>query len=158
MSDIDEIDAQIVNLLIDDGRLSCAEIARKIGNVSERSVRYRLERMIAGGAVKVGAIPNPKALGYSIVADVWLKVESDAILEVAHKLAGYEWISYVACAIGENDLSIQIIAHDTDEVYKFVTETIGKTPGVRKTTTAIVPLVIKDVYQWKIPGSSQGES
>jgi Lrp/AsnC family transcriptional regulator, regulator for asnA, asnC and gidA len=157
MSIIDKIDAQIVNLLIDNGRLSCADIARQLGGVSERSVRYRLERILAEGVIKISAIPNPKALGYSIIADVWLEVESDAILEVARKMAKYECISYVACAIGENDLSIQMVAHDTDEVYKFVTETIGKTPGVRKTTTAIVPLVLKDVYQWKIPTSFQGE-
>jgi Lrp/AsnC family transcriptional regulator for asnA, asnC and gidA len=157
MSIIDKIDAQIVNLLIDNGRLSCADIARQLGGVSERSVRYRLERILAEGVIKISAIPNPKALGYSIIADVWLEVESDAILEVARKMAEYECISYVACAIGENDLSIQMVAHDTDEVYKFVTETIGKTPGVRKTTTAIVPLVLKDVYQWKIPTSFQGE-
>jgi hypothetical protein len=30
-------------------------------------------------------------------------------------------------------------------------EVIGKMPGVRKTTTSIVPLVLKDVYQWQIP-------
>jgi len=24
-------------------------------------------------------------------------------------------------------------------------------PGVRKTTTSIVPLIIKDVYQWRVP-------
>jgi hypothetical protein len=24
-------------------------------------------------------------------------------------------------------------------------------PGVRKTVTSIVPLVLKDVYQWRVP-------
>jgi DNA-binding Lrp family transcriptional regulator len=63
-------------------------------------------------------------------------------------------ISYVACSIGETDVSIQIIARDTSEVYAFVTGVIGKIPGVRKTTTYIVPLVLKDVYQWRIPTES----
>jgi hypothetical protein len=36
---------------------------------------------------------------------------------------------------------------------KFVTAVIGKIQGVRKTTTSIVPLVLKDVYQWHIPAS-----
>jgi hypothetical protein len=45
------------------------------------------------------------------------------------------------------------VAHDTAEVYRLVTEVIGKVPGVRKTTTSIVPLVLKDVYQWRIPDS-----
>jgi DNA-binding Lrp family transcriptional regulator len=66
-------------------------------------------------------------------------------------MAGFENVSYVACSIGETDVSVQILARDTAEVYRFVTEVIGKVPGVRKTTTSIVPLVLKDVYQWRIP-------
>jgi Lrp/AsnC family transcriptional regulator for asnA, asnC and gidA len=89
-----------------------------------------------------------------VTADVFLEVESAQILEVAKKVAEYECVSYVACSIGESDISIQIVGRDTDEVYQFVTNLIGKIPGVRKTTTSIVPLVIKDVYQWRIPGTA----
>ena len=32
-----------------------------------------------------------------------------------------------------------------------MTEVIRKVPGVRKTVTSIVPLVLKDVYQWRVP-------
>jgi DNA-binding Lrp family transcriptional regulator len=60
-------------------------------------------------------------------------------------------VSYVACGIGESDVSIQIVAKDTTEIYQFITEVVRKVPGVRKTTTSIVPLVIKDVYQWRVP-------
>ena len=60
-------------------------------------------------------------------------------------------VSYVACAIGETDVSIQVVAKDTGEVYRFVTEVVRKVPGVRKTVTSIVPIVLKDVYQWRIP-------
>ncbi len=148
---IDAIDIKIVNLLVDDGRKTCAEIARLIGDVSERSVRYRLERMLSEGLIQINAIVKPRALGYTIVADVWMEVEANFILEVAQKMAEFEHVTYVACAIGETDISVQLVGHDANEIYHFVTEVIGKTPGVRKTTTAIVPLVLKDVYQWKIP-------
>jgi DNA-binding Lrp family transcriptional regulator len=80
-------------------------------------------------------------------------VESDRILEVAKKLAQYDNVSYVACGIGESDVSIQIVAKDTAEIYQFVTEVVRKVPGVRKTTTSIVPLILKDVYQWRVPES-----
>jgi DNA-binding Lrp family transcriptional regulator len=43
------------------------------------------------------------------------------------------------------------VAKDTAEIYHFVTEVVRKVPGVRKTTTSIVPLILKDVYQWRIP-------
>lgn len=153
MYEIDETDLLIINLLMEDGRMAASEIARRISgiSISERAIRYRINRMVDAGVIQIGAIVNPKALGYGVVADVWLEVESDSIVEVARKMADFEPVSYVACAIGETDVSVQVVGRDTAEVYRFVTEVIGKVPGVRKTTTSIVPLVLKDVNQWRIP-------
>ncbi len=151
MYEIDKIDLKIVNLLLEDGRKSASEIARQIGEVSERAVRYRIERMIEEDVVRISAVVRPEAFGLPIRADVWLEVESDRIRDVAQIMAGCENVTYVACSIGENDISIQVVAKDTDEVYRFVTETVRKVPGVRRTTTSIVPLILKDVYQWRAP-------
>ncbi len=151
MYETDEIDRKIVDLLMKDGRLPAAEIARQVGGITERVVRYRIDRMVTEGVVQVRPIVNPQAFGLTTVADVFLEVESDSILEVARKAAEFENVSYVACSIGETDISVQVVARDTAEVYQFVTEVIGKIPGVRKTTTSIVPIVMKDVYQWRIP-------
>jgi Lrp/AsnC family transcriptional regulator for asnA, asnC and gidA len=158
MYEIDEIDLSIVNLLMEDGRMPASEIARILGGVSERAVRYRIERMVEESLVRISAIVNPKMFGYSIIADIWLEVEAASILEVARKATEFECVSYVACAIGESDVSIQIFARDNVEVYRFVTEVIGKIPGVRKTTTSIVPIVLKDVYQWHVPASTVSRS
>ena len=154
MYKIDKIDLAIVDLLMEDGRMASAEIARRIGEISERAVRYRIERMVNEGVIRIGVIPNPKTLGYSVTADVWLEVESEAVMDVARKMAEFDCVSYVAFAIGETDVSVQVVGRNTEEVYRFVTEVIGKVTGVRKTTTSIVPLVLKDVYQWRIPPSS----
>lgn len=151
MYEFDRIDIKIVNLLLEDGRMSASEISRRLGNISERAIRYRIDRMIDEGVIQISAVVNPEALGYTIKADVWLEVESDMILEVAKKMASFENVTYVACGIGQNDISIQVVSKDTSEVYYFVTEVIRKVPGVRKTTTSIVPIVLKDVYQWRIP-------
>jgi len=151
MYKIDSIDLDIVNMLMEDGRMQAAEIARRLGNKSERAIRYRIDRMVENEVIRISAIVNPKGLGMSVVADVWLEVESGLILEVARKMAEFENVSYVACSIGETDVSVQVQARDTTEVYRFVTEVMGKVPGVRKTTTSIVPFVLKDVYQWRIP-------
>lgn len=153
MSRIDSIDHQIVDLLMIDGRMPAAEIARRIGDISERVVRYRIERMVAQGVIKVRAIPDPKILGYAVVADVFIEADASKIRDIAASLLDYEFISYVACSIGESDISVQVVAHNSDEVYRIATEVIGRIPGVRKTTTSIVPLVLKDVYDWKIPAS-----
>ncbi len=154
MYEIDITDKNIINLLMEDGRMSASEIARRIGGISQRVIRYRIERIVKEGYIQISAITNPKSLGYLVTADVFLEVESGAIMDVAKKASEYECVSYVACSIGDRDISIQIVGHDTNEIYEFVTNVIGKIPGVRKTTTSIVPLVLKDVYQWRIPKSS----
>jgi len=138
-------------MLLEDGRMSASEIARRVRNISERVVRYRIGRMINDGVIQVSAVVNPDAFGLTIKADVWLEVESDQILDVARKMATFENVTYVACGIGQNDISIQLVAKDTAEIYYFVTEVVRKVPGVRKTTTSIVPVVLKDVYQWRVP-------
>jgi len=156
MVKIDEIDRKIVNCLMEDGRMQAAEIARRLGGVSERVVRYRIENLIEREIIKISAIVNPKTMGMNVVADVWLEVESGLILDVARQMAAYPNVSYVACSIGETDVSLQVQARDTTEVYNFVTEVVGKAPGVRKTRTSIVPLVIKDVFEWRIPSETDG--
>jgi Lrp/AsnC family transcriptional regulator for asnA, asnC and gidA len=153
MYEIDKSDVKIVNLLLEDGRMSASEIARQLGDISERAVRYRIEKMIDEGVIQISAVVHPQALGLTTTADVWLEVESDQILDVARKMTEYDNVSYVACGIGQSDVSIQVIAKDTAEIYRFVTETVRKTPGVCKTTTSIVPIVLKDVYHWRVPAS-----
>jgi Lrp/AsnC family transcriptional regulator for asnA, asnC and gidA len=151
MSEIDTIDRAIIDLLMEDGRMSCAEIARRIEGLSERAVRYRIDRLIQQGLIRISAIVNPQAVGFPVVADVFLEVEPGQIMAVARKMAEYECVSYVACSTGDRDVSIQVVARDNAELYRFVTEVVGQVPGVRKTTTLLVPQVLKDVYEWRIP-------
>ncbi len=150
MYDFDKNDIQIVNMLLEDGRMPASEIARRTG-VSERMVRYRIDHMVENGVIQISAVVKPEAFGLQVKADVWLEVDSDQILNVARKLAKFDSVTYVACGIGENDISIQVVAADTQEIYHLVTEMVRKIPGVRKTTTSIVPIIVKDVYQWRLP-------
>lgn len=151
MYNFDKIDVKIVNILLEDGRMPASEIARRLGDISERAVRYRIDRMVDAGIIQISAVAKPQAFGLTTIADVWMEVESDRILEVARKMADFDNVSYVACGIGESDVSIQVVAKDTAEIYQFITDVVRKVPGVRKTTTSIVPLILKDVYQWRVP-------
>jgi Lrp/AsnC family transcriptional regulator for asnA, asnC and gidA len=150
---VDTIDRAIVELLIEDGRMSSVDIARWLGEISERSVRYRLERLVRDGIIRVSAIVDPKMLGYVVTADVFIEVEPGQIMTVARKMTEFDCVTYVACSTGASDLSIQIVASDNEELYRFVTEVVANVAGVRRTTTVLLPLVLKDVYQWTIPHS-----
>lgn len=148
---LDDIDLAIIAFLQQNGRLSNAEIARRIGNVTERVVRYRIEWMINRGIIRVSAIVDPAAVGYPVIADVWIEAESGHVLNVAKKLAEFDRIVYVSCSTGARDVSAQVVAHNVEEVYTYITETIGRLPGVVRTNIMLIPRVVKDVYSWFPP-------
>ena len=154
---VDHIDRQIVALLLKDGRMSCAAVARSIGRLSQRAVCYRIERLIRSGVIQVGAVVNPHALGLNVIADVFLEVAPGQVREVAERFAELEEVSYVAGSIGNGDLSIQVCVRDLQELLRFVDEVVGPMPGVTRTRTVLVPWKLKDVYQWSIPPSFDDE-
>ena len=148
---LDAIDRQIVALLSEDGRISSAEMTRRIGHVSERAVRYRIERLVRAGVIKVTAIVNPQAVGYRVTGDVIIEVAPGMLQAVAEQLCSLDNISYVAGSLGDGDLSAQVYARDTEDLLRFVDEVIGKVRGVSRTRTVMVPWKLKDIYQWRIP-------
>ena len=60
MREIDKTDRQIVEILMEDGRMPAAEIARRIGEITERVVRYRIDRMVADKVIQIQrpSMPN----------------------------------------------------------------------------------------------------
>jgi len=143
---LDAIDRKIVSLLLEDGRISSAEITRRIGHVSERAVRYRIERLVRSGVIRISAIVNPQAVGFAVIGDVLIDVAPGKLQDVE-----FPTVSYLAGSVGEGDLSVQVYARDTEELLRFVDEVIGKVPGVTRTKLAMVPWKLKDVYQWQVP-------
>jgi Lrp/AsnC family transcriptional regulator, regulator for asnA, asnC and gidA len=154
---LDTVDRKIVSLLLEDGRISSAEITRRIGHVSERAVRYRIERLIRSGVIRVSAIVDPHAVGFTVIGDVLIDVAPGRLQDVAAQIVQFENVSYVAGSVGEGDLSIQVYARDTEELLRFVNEVVGKVPGVTRTKTVMVPWKLKDVYQWHVPAAAAEE-
>ncbi len=149
---VDHTDRAIVSLLIEDGRMPCSEIARRLGDtLGERTVRHRVDRLVREGVITVRAVVEPQALGLPVTADVFIEIEPGRILAAAHQIAEFDRVTYVACSTGASDISLQIVAEDNSTLYRFVAEVIAAVPGVRRTTTVLLPIVVKDDNQWPIP-------
>jgi Lrp/AsnC family transcriptional regulator, regulator for asnA, asnC and gidA len=148
---LDSIDAQIVSLLHEDGRMSSTEIVRRIGYVTERIVRHRIKRLVDDGVIRIRAIVNPPAIGYAVTADVWLQTDATLTTQVAAQLTQLDQVSYVSYSTGEQNISLQIHAVDLPELHHLVNEVISRMPGVRRATISIIPFTLKDIDQWEIP-------
>jgi len=59
----------------------------------------------------------------------------------------------VAASAGDTDLSIQVYAHDNQELLRFVDEVVGRLEGVIRMRTVMVPWKLKDVYEWCVPAT-----
>lgn len=148
---LDAIDRQIVALLSEDGRISSAEMTRRIGHVSERAVRYRIERLVRAGVISLGAVVDPHAVGYEVIADLFLEIRPGRVRAVAERFAELDEVSYVAGSIGNGDLSIQVCLRDMAELTRFVDEVVGAMPEVLHARMVLVPWKLKDVYEWNLP-------
>ncbi len=147
---IDELDLAIIRLLQQDSRMPSAEIARQLG-VAERTVRARINRLVQDDVIRLVAVLNPAALGYEVVADIFLEVEPTRLEEVAARLVEMQEVSYVGLTTGERDISVQVFVPSIDALYRFITERLSTIPGVLGTTTYIVPRVLKWLHNWSLP-------
>ena len=156
MHTLDSTDRNIIALLNKDGRMSSAEIARRLGNISARTVSHRIEWLIEHGIITIKALVDPAAVGYGVLADVFIEVEPGHVREVADIVAAFPQVSYVACATGECDVSISVRVRNNEELFDFVTEQLGKIPGVRRTQTHLLPMKLKDIDDWLPDSISAG--
>lgn len=152
---MDSLDYQLLELLFEDGRMSSAEMARRLAQ-PVRTVRYRLDRLLQSDSLRVRPILNPVDFGYEILADVLIETETGRVMQVAQTIATFPEVSYVACATGDRDVSAQVVAHTVESLYQFITDVLHVVPGVRRTQTVLLPHKLKDVYDWRPPDPQTG--
>lgn len=148
---LDEIDAAIIDLLQEDGRMSAVELASRLEGVTPRVARHRISKLVRDGIISITAVVHPKALGYDIMADVLVETQVATIPDTARRLAELDHVTYTSCATGESDISIQVVAKSVEELYGIVQDQIHHMPGVSRTRTYLLPLSLKFTYNWKVP-------
>lgn len=149
---LDPIDREIIRRLLQDGRQSNAELARQIAGANERLVRYRIGRLLKAGVIQISAIVNPAALGYGILADVWVEVGAGQSVKVAKQLAALERARFVSYSTGGmKNVTVQIVARTLEELYAYVSEVVEAIPGVERTQIMLIPSILKDIEDWLPP-------
>ena len=136
MTDLDDLDGQIINLLQIDGRASNIELARKIG-VSEGTVRRRFRNLVKEEVIRVIAIPDPSKLGRETSALIGLKVDPALVDSVASELAKMEEVQYSAVTTGAYDVFCRVALSSPLELSDFLRNRIGDINGVRRSETFV---------------------
>lgn len=150
---MDSVDRQIIHILQQDGRTTNVDVARQVG-ISEATVRKRLERLVAARAVRVTAVPDAASAGYSTIAFLTLRVDLGKVDQIADQIARMPEVRTIHLTTGGSELLLEAWFTSGDDLLRFMTQHIGRIPGIRRTSVSQVAKTIKDGSGWVLPCSS----
>ncbi|MDG3012692.1 Lrp/AsnC family transcriptional regulator [Rhodococcus sp. D2-41] len=137
MTKFDATDARLLLELSRRPRASGVELAERVG-VSRNTVQARLARWEAEGALAgFERRVDPRSLGYPLSAFIATRVDQHQLDRVVDALAAIPEVVEVNGMTGLTDLSVRVVARDTDDLYR-VTGAVLKIPGVERTNMALV--------------------
>ncbi len=136
---IDAIDLKILNILQDNARTSNAEIARKVG-MAPSAIFERIRRLETDGIIQgYEARLDPKKIGMSLVAFVYVKAEEKCgEMKIAAQLGKIPEVQEVHHIAGEDCYLVKVRTASTDALWELLRSRFGKISLLRSTKTTIV--------------------
>ncbi|UIJ46653.1 Lrp/AsnC ligand binding domain-containing protein [Sphingomonas cannabina] len=145
--EIDQFDRRIIDLLREDGRMSVAELARRVG-LSKTPCQVRLRRLIDQGYIRgFRAIVDPARLGLDHIAftEVKLSDTREAALEDFRRgvlrIKEVEECHMIASSF---DYLLKVRTADIRKYREVLGERISNLPHVASTSTFVAMETIRD--------------
>jgi len=127
---VDKIDQKILSELTDDSSISIPKLSEKI-NVNSSVVYSRIKRLVKKKLIKRFTIEiNNKELGYGVKSLTGINMDSkqrDNVIQELFKIPGVREVSEVT---GRFDILVTMYAENLGEMYRIVSDNIGKIEGV----------------------------
>ncbi|MGB7755037.1 MAG: Lrp/AsnC family transcriptional regulator [Salinisphaera sp.] len=127
---MDELDRRILDLLIEDGRLSFAEIGRRLA-ISRAHARDRTASLQSRGVIEqFTAVVNPEKVGVGISAFVDAKVAPTLVETLCAELATLSEVVSLYLMSDMRSLHIHTLTHTEADLDAFVREHFFAREGV----------------------------
>ena len=150
---IDATDKKILIMLQRDGHLTNAEIAEEVG-LSVSAAHRRVKQLEASGIITgYGARVDRAAAGLSLLAFVFIKLDSHA----EDHLAAFEkqvnlMDEVVSCSAvsGGGDYILQVVAPDMESFAEVALKKLVRLPGVKDSASQFVLSTMKETTGWPL--------
>lgn len=117
---LDKMNVRILNLLQRDGKMTTAEIAKRL-NRAESTVRERIYAMERAGVIQgYFAMVDKAALGYNAEALLFCNIPSQLIDTTLAKLQEMKNVTGIYLVSGDRRFVFRVTAHDNRELREFV--------------------------------------
>ncbi|MEV5584950.1 Lrp/AsnC family transcriptional regulator [Nonomuraea pusilla] len=136
--ELDAIHMKILEILRENGRISVAALAERVG-ISRANAYTRFEALRADGAIKrfTAEIDHVRA-GLGITALIFVTVRQQMWKQFRAELARMPEVEYCAITTGQHDAMIQVRMADVAEVHAMVTDRLANIPAVKATETVFI--------------------
>ncbi len=147
---LDETDVQLLHLLQNDGRMTNAELAKRVG-LSPPSVLQRVRALEKAGLIKdYVALLDPDRLGLRLTAMVMISLslhQEQPIERFRRSIHGIPEIMECYHVSGDFDFLLKVSVRDMRAYEVFLREKLSKIKGIGKITTNFVLATTKQVTQ-----------
>lgn len=143
---LDKIDFDIINILLQNGRRSFAEIAQKIG-LSSVGVKNRVDRLSKQNILTIKGLINIEKF-YSVSANIGITADNTTCQRIIKRLSQSPLVFTMMKVSGSNkDLIIDIIAPSNKVVEEFLDQEIRPEAGIKFIEVNIggIPIVPKGI-------------
>jgi len=143
---LDPTDKLIMQILQEEGRLSNAELARRV-NLSPPATHARLRRLEEGGYIRqYAALLDREKVGFDMLCFVQISLQLHQPQQVeAVRAAIREMPEVLEChhVTGEYDYLLKVVIHNRKDLERFVLERLTPVPGVARIHTSLVLTEVK---------------
>jgi DNA-binding Lrp family transcriptional regulator len=143
---VDELDKAILQALQEDGRISNADLARRI-NLSPPAVHARIRRLEKQGYIlQYTALLDPEKVGYDMICFIHMGLQihqqqqidavRDAIQQMPEVLECYH-------LTGEFDYIMKVVIRNRQDLERFIMQRLTPIPGIARVQTGLVLSAVK---------------
>ena len=145
LSGLDEIDKKLVELLIQNARMSYSDLGAAVG-LSRVAAKARVRALEERGVIEeYTTIINPQKISGAVSCYFEIEVAPAVFRTVVDTLRESDTVTQIYQVSGRNKLHVHAVAAGQEELEAFLDGTIHRLPGVTGLSCNIILSRIKDI-------------
>lgn len=142
---LDELDQKIVQLLIQNARMSYSDIGSQVG-ISRVAVKMRIQALERRGVIEeYTTIINPQKISGAVSCYFEIETAPESFQDVVDILLQNETITQIYRVTGNSKLHVHAVAASSQEMENLIQDVIDLLPGVRSCNCNTILSRIKDI-------------
>ena len=142
---LDQLDQKIVELLIQNARMSYSEIGKRVG-VSRVAVKMRVQSLEQRGIIEdYTTIVNPQKISGAVSCYFEMETAPGALDNIIEVLRQNDTVTQIYRVTGQNRLHVHAVSPSGEEMEKLIREVVDPLPGLISSCCHMILSRIKDV-------------